>query len=558
MFDTLESRRHLSVSFTAGRLTVTGTEGNDTIAIWYDYARRALRVLDAGVIQNFVDSAVNHITVIARGGRDTVVLNDSVRQRAALWGGEGNDSLCGGASNDQLYGQGGADTLVGNGGDDFLSGGDGDDRFDAGADSTNGADQFIGGLGRDTVSYESRSGGVGVSVSVNNLPDDGIHPGAHGGSRERDNVRSDVEVVIGTRYADTMVGNNLPNTFRGGGGMDYLAGGAGADSLYGDDESDSLYGEAGFDSLFGGAGNDSLDGGDHADSLFGDAGSDTLSGSAGADKAYGGADSDTLRGDAGNDTLFGELGSDLLEGGPDADNLYGGSEDDTLRGNDGNDGLFGGHGRDRLSGENGFDRLLMRHGDFDATRSPGDAQVHFVDGPRRWSDQEIVSVDQGLAWLHAATGNTRLLRLKNGNAMTFQRFGTLPRGAWADNDSLGHVRFSDAGLVSDVAATVVHEIGHNWDDENDRWNAFKGLSGWGEWAVDQPVPVGYTRGRSEPGEPPSPWIYLTGSQFPSDYARTNPYEDFAESLREYHQGTAGFVGTAKWSFVHAFVTGLRY
>src|SRR5439155_23319371 len=106
-----------------------------------------------------------------------------------------------------------------------------------------------GGQGRDTVSYADHPNAV--NIDINNNPDDGE-------PNENDDVRDDVEVVVGGPGDDRIAGNDNPNTLIGGGGSDTLLG-RGAD--------DTLDGGAGDDVLDGGTGADSITGGDGSDSV---------------------------------------------------------------------------------------------------------------------------------------------------------------------------------------------------------------------------------------------------------------------------------------------------
>jgi hypothetical protein len=127
-----------------------------------------------------------------------------------------------------------------------------------------------------------------------------------------------------------------------------------------------------------------------------------------------------------------------------------------------------------------------------------------------------------------------------------------------NNDSAGRIDLADSAFQGTKApGDVVHEIGHNWDSEseNPRWNDFLALSGWRPLNPGDPVPPGYTKSVD------SNWIYLTSESqdFVSDYAKTHPIEDFAESLR----GRFAFpnrdqvVWKAKWDFIDDFLTSLR-
>ena len=183
-----------------------------------------------------------------------------------LIGGDGPDCLFGAGGSDALQGEGANDTLAGGAGTDTLDGGDGDDSLDGaepnlvggdGADTLKGGtgadtllgqagdDRLDGGLGpdvmrggpdRDTVTYEDRA--REVTVTLNDRPDDGE-------DGERDNVASDVEVVIGGTLDDTLSGDGQPNALAGGSGEDLVEGNAGIDALAGGDAPDVLLGRDG-------------------------------------------------------------------------------------------------------------------------------------------------------------------------------------------------------------------------------------------------------------------------------------------------------------------------
>jgi Ca2+-binding RTX toxin-like protein len=130
----------------------------------------------------------------------------------------------------------GNDRITGSSAANVLDGGFGDDRLDGGA----GADTINGGPDTDTVAYNTRT--VSVFVDLDNVADDGA-------SGEKDNVRDDVENIIGGSAADTLTGSRYANRLMGNGGNDTLSG------LDGDD---TLVGHAGRDTLRGGNGDDIL------------------------------------------------------------------------------------------------------------------------------------------------------------------------------------------------------------------------------------------------------------------------------------------------------------
>lgn len=254
-----------------------------------------------------------------------------------------------------LDGAAGDDTLVGSTGDDVLIGG-------------SGADLLIGGAGIDTADYSNALAPVTVDLAT----------GGSSGDAAGD-AYSSIELVVGSRFADTLVGDAQDNRFIGGLGADWIIGGGGEDTADysrslaavsvnlatglgagGEAEGDILNGIAvligsGFaDSLTGDTRDNRFVGGIGADVIDGSAGFDTVdySGSAAAvsinlstnvnsggdatgDKLYGieavvgSAYADKLVGDAQANTLFGGAGNDTLDGGAGTDLLIGGAGNDT-------------------------------------------------------------------------------------------------------------------------------------------------------------------------------------------------------------------------------------
>jgi hypothetical protein len=87
-----------------------------------------------------------------------------------------------------------------------------------------------GGGGRNTLDYSAYTSGVGVTV---NLTD---------GTVDRVSKLSNVENIIGTQYADILVGDANANSIQGTGGRDLIIGGLGADTLDGGADEDILIG----------------------------------------------------------------------------------------------------------------------------------------------------------------------------------------------------------------------------------------------------------------------------------------------------------------------------
>jgi Ca2+-binding RTX toxin-like protein len=118
-----------------------------------------------------------------------------------------NSVLIGGNGKDLLTGLNGNDTLDGGAGADILSGGAGNDILIGGA----GADALLGGSGFDTADYSAWSAGVHVNLAA------GI---GWSGDAQGDMLNS-IEKVIGSAFADTLIGADWGNNvFTGGKGDD--------------------------------------------------------------------------------------------------------------------------------------------------------------------------------------------------------------------------------------------------------------------------------------------------------------------------------------------------
>ena len=310
-------------------------------------------------------------TIHAYAGNDIVV---------AL---EGSDTIYGDDGHDLLNGQQGNDTVYGGTGDDLIRPGTGDDYAD-------------GGSGYDRVSYASVGTDnlhTGVTVS---LALQGTWQDTGGGGVD---YLVGFEHLTGTRFNDTLVGDNNDNWLWGGfdpetgiagndaisgsGGNDLIQiglgnatvdGGTGTDTLsfLGDDIGAptgvsfdlSLQGAtqatsfgnvdaANFENLSGTIFDDHLSGDDSANILAGDRGDDHLSGGTGDDALYGDGEINVEThnlGYSGPINLIGDLfagirstdpsvrpGNDVLNGGRGDDFLFGGGGDDVMTGGQGHD-----------------------------------------------------------------------------------------------------------------------------------------------------------------------------------------------------------------------------
>jgi Ca2+-binding RTX toxin-like protein len=118
------------------------------------------------------------------------------------------EPIVGSPTGNQMAGTGGTDILLGLGGNDTLEG-------------LAGADELDGGKGKDTASYANAESGV-----VANLADPGENEGDAAGD-----TYIDIENLVGSAFADRLVGNGKKNTLDGGAGDDLLTGGGKRDTF---------------------------------------------------------------------------------------------------------------------------------------------------------------------------------------------------------------------------------------------------------------------------------------------------------------------------------------
>ncbi|MCA0856673.1 calcium-binding protein [Phaeobacter italicus] len=202
--------------------------------------------------------------------------------------------------------------------DDTFSGGAGDDYFN----SSMGDDTYNGGRSSyDQVSFAFDPGGVTANLR------DGI---ATDGWGDTDTLNS-IEMLRGSAFNDTLIGNSKRNILRGVEGEDTINGLKGRDEVrydrdarYGGEDGVTVNLGKGF-AIDGFGDRDTLrkiedvKGTDFRDKIFGSRGRNDLEGEGGGDRLSGLAGNDTLWGGAGRDTLIGGSGDDRLNGGSQAD-----------------------------------------------------------------------------------------------------------------------------------------------------------------------------------------------------------------------------------------------
>lgn len=223
-----------------------------------------------------------------------------------LPGTAGNDTLAGTSANELIDGGAGNDTLRSGGGNDTLRAGSGDDVVYSGT----GNDVIDGGDGFDYLYFTEATAGVVID----------LRSGVASGGAGFDKIAG-FELIFGSAFDDSFVGNDDSVGFLGLDGNDTLTGGAGRDYLEGNAGDDIIDGRDGVDRAAyysaafavvvdlgagiatGGLGRDTLR---NIEDVVGSVFGDTLTGSAGDNR---------LEGSDGNDLLFSTAGNDVLDGG---------------------------------------------------------------------------------------------------------------------------------------------------------------------------------------------------------------------------------------------------
>ncbi len=254
--DTLIGGQYYSILYGAlGNDTLTG-HGGLTYASYLD------RALGTGVT---VSLALNGIAQDT-GGQGIDTLTDI-------------ENLVGSQNNDTLTGSAVANIIVSAGGNDTIGAGDGNDRIELSA----GNNIVDGGNGTDIASWNGTvygypgpnfinlTGGVTVSLMTVGSQDTG----------QGTVTLTNIENLEGSKYGDTLTGDNTANTIYGEAGDDTLLGNNGNDVLYGDrgivwTNPNSTFDGTGADTISGGKGNDYILGGGGADKLTGGLDADTF------------------------------------------------------------------------------------------------------------------------------------------------------------------------------------------------------------------------------------------------------------------------------------------
>lgn len=377
-------------------------------------------------------------TIAAGSAQDGFGTVDTLRNLENIIGSFFNDVLIGNSDNNLIQASFGDDVLIGNAGNDTLDGQDGDS---------------------DTVSYRRDPGGVSVSLELGTARD---------GFGNIDRLLN-LENIIGSNFADTIIGSDVKNIFDpidnilyGEGGNDRIEARSGNDVLFGGAGNDQLFGEGGNDYIVGGAGSDTINGGDGIDTasyfdyispdgktgiflqliddksksergkvgLNTDATGDVL---ISIENVEGSQFNDTLIGNNGDNELCGLGGNDELDGKAGNDKLHGGDGNDTLMGREGKDLLDGGDGNDSINGGSGTDTIFGGNGDDDIRASSDDSSEPFGDYVDGGAGNDRINAGSGNDVILGGTGNDTI-EAGSGNDYIFETSGSNIINGGSGND----------------------------------------------------------------------------------------------------------------------------
>ena len=255
------------------------------------------------------------------------------------------DLLVGGSFANILSSGDGDDFLYGFGGNDTLDGGSGADKIDGGNN-----DQAIG----DTVSYTSSTSAVTVNLALST---------AQSGGDAAGDILSNIENIIGSSYNDMLAGTYSANNINGGSGLDTVSYTSSTSAVTVNLALSTAQsgGDAAGDIL---SNIENIIGSNFADNLIGNGSNNIIDGGAGIDTvsyAFTNRDVlvDLLEQTANTFNFFGTDIDTLYN----IENVIGGGGNDNIFGNSLDNKLTGGGGSDFLSGGGGNDKFILNTGD---------------------------------------------------------------------------------------------------------------------------------------------------------------------------------------------------
>ena len=226
-----------------GNDKVYSGKGNDTVYLGDgdDYVK-----VGGGLESFYGGAGKDYISYYASTGGVTINLETNTVSRS--WASndtiEGFESASGSKTGDDIiYGTTGSNTIKTYGGKDKVYAGKGTDKVDLGDGDDyvrvgGGVETFIGGAGKDYISYYDSTGGITIDLEANTVS----------GSWASNDTIDGFESVSGSKTGgDTIYGTSGSNTLKSFGGDDVIYGRGGADRLEGGTGTDLLFGGSGAD-----------------------------------------------------------------------------------------------------------------------------------------------------------------------------------------------------------------------------------------------------------------------------------------------------------------------
>jgi Ca2+-binding RTX toxin-like protein len=510
-FITGKGKTALTVTETIYPTVIPG--GEDSYYFWDIHAGAADDRIDAS-------GSTRNAFLYGDTGNDTIY--GSTGYFNHIEGGDGNDLIdarLAGSLNTyptggtELLGGAGADTLYGGWGEDFIDGGTGRDIINAGEgddwvvyDATDIRVEADG--GRDTLDASLAAAtnvrtGKGVTIDL---------------SSNRD-IFSSFEDVVGSKFNDTLIGDNASNHFDGGDGNDTIKAGGGYDFVVYDAQDTSVDGgfdwdvisgedsptgmtlnltttHLNFEEVYGSRFDDVITGDSNRNNIFGDDGDDVIDGGAGYDYinpgngndtwVYDAADNvyeyssyysggpyiggiDTIDASTASDAVFIAMSNYYYQG---FENLIGSAWDDELTGNNWDNVIEGGAGADLIDG-GGYSQI----GDTASyAHSPSAVTVDLGLGTATGGDAEgdqlsAINSLLGSQWDDVLTGdsNTNLLE---GGAGADQLDGGTPDPSGGTLDFASYARSAE-GVTVNLADPSLN----TGDAAGDSYSNISGLMG---------------------------------------------------------------------------------
>ncbi len=218
-----------------GADTLSGGLGNDTLDGNGSGQSDAGGVIDMASYA-YLTSSTSSVSIVLNNGAGTAVVSatdtDNLINIEGIIGGAGNDTMGGDGNANSLFGGNGNDSFIGSLGSDTLDGGNGTDTADYSALALSGYYETVSGTGYNlTITKYDKNGATVSGDTLTNI--EYITGLAFAPANSTVGFNANLQglagnfAVIGTSYADTLIGGTGNDTFQGGAGNDSFDGGGG-------------------------------------------------------------------------------------------------------------------------------------------------------------------------------------------------------------------------------------------------------------------------------------------------------------------------------------------